>query len=253
MKNRTIPESELVCSFLGYVVAGFFFVNTPFWAIAFAVAFVLAEAVGSWAKLVPFVLVEAWVGLVPFVWVGFVAVAGVMAGGAVAGAMASGAVTWFVLWAVARHVAFLLPGGRFGALIRMGIFALTGAVTWFVFGSVAGRVAVAMTEGKLLIVVVVVAWSWAWAWVWFLFEAVAGVVVGGMAWVTAGVALGVFVGKAIWAWAVAGAMAGVVVAAVSKARQELLKSFSKSHTFLIMAGTCLLGLSLGRVVSEVFF
>lgn len=253
MKRRSIPESELLISFLGYATAGFFFVNTPFWVIAFAVAFVLAEAVGSWAKLMPFVWVGAWVGLAPVAWVGFVVVAGTGAAGAVAGALGAGALTWFVLWAVSRHVAFALPHGRFAAAIRAIIFSLTGAVTWFVFGSVAGRVALAMNAGQSLIVAVVAAWAWAWAWAWFVFEALAGVVVGGVVWVAVGFGIGIFAGAPVWTWAMAGAVAGFVVAAVSKARKELLKSFSKSHTFVIMAGTCLLGLSSGRLVSELLF
>lgn len=255
MKRRSIPESELISSFLGYATAGFFLVNTPFWVIAFAVAFVLAEAVGSWAKLLPLVWVGAWVGLVPVVWVGFVVVAGTGAAGATAGAAGAGAVAWFVLWAVSRHVAFALPHGRFTAAIRALIFSLTGAVTWFVFGSVAGRVAWAMHGGQSLIVAMVVAWAWAWAWAWFVFEALAGVVIGGIAWVAVGFGIGIFagVGVPVWTWAMAGAVAGFVVAAVSKARKELLKSFSKSHTFFIMAGICLLGLSSGRLVSELLF
>ena len=251
MKSRTIPESELVSSFLGYAVAGFFLVNTPLWAIAFAVAFVLAEAVGSWAKLLPFIGVGAWVGLLPVVWVGLVA--GTGAAGAVAGAAGAGAVAWFVLWAVSRHVAFMLPEERLGSAIKATIFAIVGAVTWFVFGSVAGRVALATNTGKFLIVAAVVAWAWAWAWVWFVFEALAGVIVGGVVWVIVGFGFGIVAGNAVWVWAVAGAVAGIVVATVSKARKELLQSFSKFHTFMIMAATCLLGLSVGRIISEVFF
>ncbi|HEY9833213.1 MAG TPA: hypothetical protein V6D26_21855 [Stenomitos sp.] len=255
MKRRSLPESELLSSFFGYATAGFFFVNTPLWAIAFAVAFVLAEAIGSWARLMPFVWVEAWVGLVPIAWVGLVVLARAGAGlaGAVAGAGMAGAVAWFVLWAVSRHVAFTLPRGRLGSAITMAVFSGTGAVTWFVFGSVAGRVALAMNAGQFFIVVVVIAWAWAWAWAWFVFEALAGVVVGGVVWVAVGVGFACLVGSAVWTWAVAGAVAGFIVAAVSKARKELLKSFSKSHTFMIMAGTCLSGLSLGRLLSEVFF
>lgn len=255
MKRRSLPESELLSSFLGYATAGFFFVNTPLWAIAFAVAFVLAEAIGSWAKLMPFVWVEAWVGIVPMAWVGIVVVAkaGTGPAGAVAGAGMAGAVAWFVLWAISRHVAFTLPHGRLGSAITMAVFSGTGAITWFVFGSVAGRVALAMSTGKFFIVVVVIAWGWAWAWSWFVFEALAGVVVGGVVWVAVGVGFAFLAGGALWTWAVAGAIAGFIVGAVSKARKELIKSFSKSHTFMIMAGTCLSGLSLGRWLSELFF
>jgi serine/threonine-protein kinase len=135
----------------------------------------------------------------------------------------------------------------------MAVFSGTGAVTWFVFGSVAGRVALAMSAGKFFIVIVVIAWAWAWAWAWFVFEALAGIVVGGVVWVAVGVGFAFLAGAAVWTWAVAGAVAGFIVAAVSKARKELLQSFSKSHTFMIMAGTCLSGLSLGRLLSELFF
>lgn len=255
MKRRSIPEGELLSSFLGYATAGFFFVNTPLWAIAFAVAFVLAEAIGSWVKLMPFVWVEAWVGLVPMAWVGLVVVARAGAGfaGAVTGAVMAGAVAWFVLWAVSRHVAFSLPRGRLRSAITMAVFSGTGAITWFVFGSVAGRVALAMSTGNFFIVVVVIAWAWAWAWAWFVFEALAGIVVGGVVWVAVGVGFAFLVGAAVWTWAVAGAIAGFIVAAVSKARKELIKSFSKPHTFIIMAGTGLSGLSVGRLLSELFF
>jgi hypothetical protein len=252
MKSRIIPESELVSSFLGYTVAGFFLISTPFWAVAFAVAFALAEAwVGAWARLVPLVWVEAWVGFVPVAWIGILAIAGAGTG-AVAGAVA-GTMAWFVLWAVARRVAFAMPRGRLGTWLRVGVFAVTGAVTWLVFGSVAGHVALAMPRGEFVNVAVVVAWAWAWAWTWFLFEAVAGVVIGGLAWTAAGVGLAVVAGDALWVWAVAGSVAGVIAAAVSKARKDLLVSFSKWHTFLIMAATSLSGLGLGRLVSEVFF
>lgn len=251
MKSKTIPEGELVSSFFGYMVAGFFLVNTPFWAVAFAVAFALAEAwVGAWARLVPLVWVGAWLWLVPSLWVGIVAVAGAGAEG-VAGAVA-GTLAWFVLWGVARRVAFAMPRGRLGTALGMMVFAVSGAVTWYVFGAVTGRVALAISEGKFLTVAVFVAWAWAWAWVWFVFEAMAGIVVGGLVWVAAGVALGMWTGVAVWVWAVAGAVAGVIAAAVSKARKELLESFSKLHTFLIMAGTCLSGLGLGQLLSAAF-
>lgn len=250
MKNRKIPESELISSFFGYTVAGFFLVYTPVWAMAFAVAFALAEGwVGVWARLVPLVWVGAWVGLIPVAWVVMLALAGVGAW-AVAGAVA-GTLAWFVLWAVARRVTVAMPRGRLGTLLTELAFAVTGAVTWFVFGSVAGRVAVLMQENDFVRVAGVITWAWAWAWSWFLFEAVAGVIVGGVGWMVAGFGLGIFAGSAVWVWAIAGAVAGLLSAAVSKARKELLKSFCKFHTFLIMAVTCLSGLALGRFLSTV--
>jgi hypothetical protein len=255
MKSKTFPESELICSFLGYTMAGFFLVYTPLWAIAFATAFVLSEAAGTWAKLVPFVWVGAWVGLLPLAWagvIGLVTVLGAKTAGAVAGAMAAGAVAWFVLWAVARHVAFAWPRGRLGASIRVVMFAVTGAVTWFVFGATAGRVAVSLTKGDVMNVVMVVAWAWAWAWGWFVCEAVAGVVVGGLAWVAAGVAFAILTGSAGWAWALTGAIAGMLSAVVSKARKELIQSLSTWNAFLIMAATTLLGLGFGRLLNAVF-
>jgi hypothetical protein len=246
-----MPEGELICSFLGYVTAGMFLIYIPLWAIAFAAAFIFAEAVGTWAKLLPLVWVGAWVMLVPVAWVGLVAMAGAGTAGAVAGAGAAGALTWFVLWAVARHVAFALPRGKLGDTIRVVIFAASGAVTWFVFGSVAGRVASLLARGDVGQVVLVIVWAWAWAWAWFLFEAAAGVVVGGIGWILAGVAIGWWAGVAVWAWAAAGAVAGMIAAVVSKARKELLQSFSKWHAFLILATTTLLGLVLGRLISAV--
>lgn len=256
MKSKTFPESELICSFLGYTIAGFFLVYTPPWAIAFAAAFVLSEAIGTWAKFVPFVWVGAWVGFLPLAWagvIGFLTIIGAKTAGAVAGAMAAGAVAWFVLWAVARHVAFAWPRGRLGASIRVVMFAVTGAVTWFVFGATAGRVALSLTKGDVVNVVMVVAWAWAWAWGWFVCEAVAGVAVGGLAWVAAGVAFGILTGSAGWTWAVTGAIAGMLSAVVSKARKELIKSLSTWNAFLIMAATTLLGLGFGRLLNAVFF
>ena len=256
MKSKTFPESELICSFLGYTMAGFFLVYTPPWAIAFAVAFILSEAIGTWAKFVPFVWVGAWVGFLPIAWagvIGFLTIIGAKTAGAVAGAMTAGAVAWFVLWAVARHVAFAWPRGRLGASIRVVMFAVTGAVTWFVFGATAGHVALSLGKGNVMNVILVVAWAWAWAWGWFVFEAVAGVVVGGLAWVAAGVAFGMLTGSAGWTWAVAGAIAGMLSAVVSKARKELIKSLSTWNAFLIMAATTLLGLGFGRLLNAVFF
>ncbi len=252
MKNRKIPESELISSFFGYTVAGFFLVNTPLWAVAFAVAFALAEAwVGAWARLVPLVWVEAWVVLIPVAWVAMLALAGVGAW-AIAGAVA-GTLAWFVLWAVARRITIAMPRGRLGGLLTEVVFALTGAVTWFVFGAVAERIALLMQEQDFMRLAGVITWAWAWAWAWFLFEAVAGVFVGAVGWIVAGFGLGIFVGSPVWVWAVAGAVAGLLAAAVSKARKELLESFSKFHTFLIMAVTCLSGLALGRLLSVVLF
>lgn len=252
MKSKTIPESELVISFLGYAGAGFFLFDTPFWAVAFVVAFALAEAwVGAWARLVPLVWFGAWVGLVPVVWIGILVIAGAGAG-AVAGAVA-GTLAWFVLWAVARRVVLVLPRGRLGTLLAILVFAVTGAVTWFVFGTVAGRIASTMTEGEVVNAARFVAWAWAWAWAWFVFEAIAGVVIGGIVWVLAGVVLGIIAGNAVWTWAIAGTVAGVMASAVSKARQELFQSFCKLHVFLIMAGTCLSGLGFGRLLSAAFF
>jgi hypothetical protein len=258
MKHKTIPESELVCSFLGYAVAGFFLIHTPIWGLAFAVAFVLAEAVGSWARLVPLRWIGGLVVLVPIAWFGIVTLAGAAevfmaeAIGAMIGAGVAGAVAWFVLWAVSRRLVLVVSRMRLAHIIQVGIFAMTGAVTWFVFGSVAGRVALAISKDEFANVAIVVAWAWAWAWAWFLFEKLAGVVAGGIGWAVAGLVLGFVFGVPVWTWAVAGAGAGLVVVVLSTARRELLNSFTKLQTFGIMAGTSLLGLGVGRLASAVF-
>lgn len=260
MKSKTLPEGELISSFLGYTVVGLFLVYTPRWALAFAVAFALTGASARvLIRMMPMAWLEASAGFVPVGWIGAWAFLVTMAEsglGLVAGAFA-GIVAWFVFWAVARRVAFSFAGTRLGSIPVVVVFAMTGAVSWFVFGAVAGRVAMAVTEGGFVDVAVVVAWAWAWAWTWFVFEALVGVVAGSVAWVAAGVLLGVVfgikVGVVVWAWAFTGVVAGSVSGAVSEAGNELLQSFCKLHTFLILALTSLSGLCLGWLSGRAFF
>jgi serine/threonine-protein kinase len=77
-----------------------------------------------------------------------------------------------------------------------------------------------------------------------------------MAWVIAGFVLGVVfgirVGVVVWAWALTGIVAGAVSGAVSEAGNELLESFSKLQTFLILAFTSLSGLGLGWLLGVKF-
>jgi hypothetical protein len=64
MKSRTLPEGELVSSFLGYTVVGLFLVYTPRWAVAFAVAFALTGASARvLLRIMPMAWVEASLGL----------------------------------------------------------------------------------------------------------------------------------------------------------------------------------------------
>ncbi|PHK40764.1 serine/threonine protein kinase, partial [Nostoc linckia z16] len=95
---------------------------------------------------------------------------------------------------------------------------------------------------------------WAWAWAWAVAVAGAGAVT-----VTVAVAVA---GTGAWAVAVAGAWAVVVAVtvalavtvamAVAWAGDELQKSFSKFHTFLILASTSSLGLGLGWLGHRIF-
>lgn len=253
MKSKTIPEGALVFSFLGYSVAGFCLIYAPPWGVAFAVAVALTGAgVRVWGGSVPLTWIESWAKIVPLGWVGGWAFVVVMAGTGsplVAGAFA-GVVAWFVYWVVARRVAFALNARGFGALPVTGVFAVTGAVTWFVYGAVAERVALAVTVREFGVMAVAVAWAWAWAWTWFVCEAFGGVLAGSVAWAFAGAILAAFVGVLDWAWAFAGAFVGVVSGATSEAANELLNSFNKCHTFLILAGTSLSGLGFGQLLSR---
>ncbi|MCL1466032.1 hypothetical protein [Argonema galeatum] len=63
-------------------------------------------------------------------------------------------------------------------------------------------------------------WAWAWAYAW------------------------------AYAWTFASTFAGS--SALSWAEEELLNSFSKFHTFLILLGTSWLGLGLGWLVYQIF-
>ncbi len=130
------------------------------------------------------------------------------------------------------------------------VFALTGAVTWFVYGAVAERVALTVTRREFGVMAVAVAWAWAWAWAWFVCEAFGGVIAGSVAWAVAGGILGAVVGVADWAWAFAGTFVGAVSGAISEAANELLESFNKRYTFLILAGTSLSGLVFGQLLSR---
>jgi serine/threonine-protein kinase len=98
-------------------------------------------------------------------------------------------------------------------------------------------------------IVSAVAWAWALAWAWSWARAVAWVVAAAV--VVVGVTTGIVAGATVvalvlalgvvawfWAWAVA--------------TDELQKSFSKFHTFLILASTSSLSLGLGRLVRWLF-
>ncbi|MGF1991316.1 MAG: serine/threonine protein kinase [Nostoc sp. ZfuVER08] len=93
------------------------------------------------------------------------------------------------------------------------------------------------------------AWAWAWAFDWPWAMPVAGVVFAGVA-AAAGVAAGVAAaaaGVVFAAVAVIGAMSGAVGWAMAGllVGDKLLESFSRFHTFLILASTSSLGLGLG--------
>ncbi|BAY12523.1 serine/threonine protein kinase [Calothrix sp. NIES-2098] len=72
----------------------------------------------------------------------------------------------------------------------------------------------------------------------------------------AGAVAVVVVGAGVVAWAVAGVVAGVVAwaaaAAATVVGEDLLESFSKFHTFLILASTSSLGLGLGWLGNRIF-
>jgi hypothetical protein len=274
MKHRTIPGSALACSLVGYTAAGFFLTFVSPWAVVFAVAFAITGAwLGAWAQVVALAGVRWWVRFVASAGVGASAV--LLAGvGASAGSWAkvmagtpteassrmivvSGAICWFMFGAVARFVfgavAWRVVGAvrsKFKATITVVAWMVSGAVIWFVFGAVAGRVALAVAEGKFVVVVVLVVWAIAWAGAWFVFEAVAGTFAGSVAWAIAGAAFGVMAAGVAWTFVGAGVVAGAGAVAVSKAGHELLKNFSKFHTFVILAITSLSGLGLGRLFSE---
>ncbi|WP_445629572.1 serine/threonine protein kinase [Nostoc sp. DSM 114167] len=87
-----------------------------------------------------------------------------------------------------------------------------------------------------------VAWAWAWAW------AVAGTGAWAWAWT------GAWAVAVAWAWAGAWAVAGAGAwaGAVAVAGNKLLESFSKFHTFLILASTSSIGLVLGWLGHKIF-
>jgi serine/threonine-protein kinase len=124
-------------------------------------------------------------------------------------------------------------------------------VIWFVFGAVAGRVAWAIAVGKFEVMAMLLAMVVAWPWAWFVFEALAGVVAGSVAWAITGAIFGIMAGSVNWTFAATGIVAGAGAVAVSKAGHELQKSFSRSHTFVILAGISLSGLVLGRFLSGI--
>src|SRR5919202_1224160 len=104
------------------------------------------------------------------------------------------------LWGMPFAVAVALTGA--------GVRVWGKTVTWFVFGAAAGRVACAVSAGNFGVVAVVVAWVWAWVWAWFVFEAIGGVIAGGMAWAIAGVLLAVVGGGVVLALAIAWGVGG---------------------------------------------
>ncbi|HEY9890304.1 MAG TPA: hypothetical protein V6D37_00540 [Candidatus Sericytochromatia bacterium] len=258
MKSRTIPEGELITSFLGHAVVGFFLIYSPLWAVSFAFAFVLTGAGGRvLLKVIPMAWFEVWSAFMPLGWIGawaFFVVMAISGLGVLAGAF-TGVVAWFVFWGVSRRIAFAFAGTQFGAVPVLVVFAVTGAVNWFAFGAVAGSVAMAVKAGQFWTVAVVVAWAWAWTWAWFVFEALGGVFLGSLAWAVAGIILGavfgVKLGVVIWAWTLTGVVAGSVSGAVSDAGNALLLSFSKFHTFAILAFMSLSGLGLGWLSGRV--
>lgn len=93
-----------------------------------------------------------------------------------------------------------------------------------------------------------IVWIVAWA------VAVGGAVAGIEAWTVVGVWAVAGVWAVTWAVAVTWAMAvtWAVIWAVASAGEKLQKSFSKLHTFLILASTCSLGLSLGWLGHKIF-
>lgn len=249
MKSRTIPEGQLLSSFLGYAAVGFLLIYSPPWAVSFAIAFVLT---GTSARVLLKILPMAWLeigsGFIPIAWIVawiFLVVLTEAKLGIIAGAF-SGIVAWFVFWAVARRIAFDFAQTPLGSVPVLVVFAVTGAVNWFVYGAVAERVAMAQDR---LSVAIVVAWAWAWTWAWFVFEMLGGVFLGSFAWAIAGIVLGAVFGVKfaiiIWAWTLTGAVAGTISGAVSEAGNELLLSFSKFHTFAILSIISLSGLGVG--------
>lgn len=257
MTSKTLPEGQLISSFLGYAIIGCLLIYSPRWAVSFAIAFVLTGAFARvLIKIIPLNWLEIVSGFIPLAWIFawiFLVILAQSKLGVAAGAFA-GTVAWFGFWAVARRIAFDFAQTRFGSIPVLVVFGVTGAVNWFVYGAVAGRVAMAMTEGNFGAVAVVVAWAWAWTWAWFVFEALGGVVFGSMAWATAGIILGAVLGVrldvVIWAWTLTGVVAGSISGAVSEAGNQLLVSFNKLQTLAIMALTCFSGLGLGWLVGR---
>ncbi|WP_244919372.1 hypothetical protein [Nostoc commune] len=88
------------------------------------------------------------------------------------------------------------------------------------------------------------AWAWAVAGAWAVAEAVA------VAWAVAGAWASAVAVAGAWAVAWAVAVAGAWAMAV--AGDKLLESFSKFHTFLILASTSSLGLGLGWLGHRIF-
>ncbi|MBH8571965.1 serine/threonine protein kinase [Nostocaceae cyanobacterium CENA369] len=98
-----------------------------------------------------------------------------------------------------------------------------------------------------------IVWAVVGAWAW-----VRRAVAGAGAWVVVGAVA--VAGAVAWAWAVAGAVAWAVggtwavawTVAGALAEDKLQKSFSKFHTFLILASTSSLGLGLGWLGHRIF-
>ncbi|MCC5598413.1 serine/threonine protein kinase [Nostoc favosum] len=88
------------------------------------------------------------------------------------------------------------------------------------------------------------AWAVAWACVWAVAWAGAWAVAWAVTWIWACAWVG--------AWAGAWVLAGAVAWAIAIAGNELRKSFSKVHTFLILASTSSLGLGLGWLGHRIF-
>lgn len=225
MSCRTIPWLKLGFGFLWYASAGFFLANTPLWVKVWAWAEAIA---GAWAWTL------ALAGFTALVWTGVLPVA----------------------WALAEAITGSRPVTKTLAGVGVVILAATVAVVLAMTGATACAVA----------------WALAWAWtgsrggartvcrilaqtmVMATALSLAGcTVLGIMTWTV----LGAFLGARILGWLVVVAwtltlplgLVGVLAEVWAVVENELPRSFSQFHTFLILAFTSLSGMGLGSLVN----
>ncbi|WP_249066407.1 serine/threonine protein kinase [Argonema antarcticum] len=131
-----------------------------------------------------------------------------------------------------------IPWGKLtGVLLSyavLGFFSAPSAWAW----AWAWALASALASASAL--------AWAWAWTSLLASAWALALASASAWVSASAS------ASSWALASASAWALAWAWALALASDELVKSFSKFHTFLILLGTSWLGLGLGWLAYQIY-